>query len=151
MSPDRCRLFLTDRPLSVEEAYRSVVREDCGAVALFVGTVRNHHEGKSVREIDYSAFIEMAEKEFARIVMEAEARWSLGHWYVAHRTGKLRPGEASVIVAVSSEHRAEAFEACRFAIERLKKTAPIWKEEFYDEGKAWVHSAKSHLRSRLIS
>ncbi len=128
----------TDRPLSIDEAYRTVVLPECGAVCVFVGTVRNANEGKSVTSIDYSAFAEMAEKEFAKVATEASARWSLGAWYIAHRVGRLAPGEASVIIAVSSPHRAEAFEACRFAIERLKEIAPIWKEEFYDSGKAWV-------------
>lgn len=124
--------------MSIDEAYRSVLREDCGAVCLFVGTVRSPNEGKDVRAIDYSAFREMAEKEFSQIADEASRQWPLGAWYIAHRVGKLRPGEASVVVAVSAPHRAEAFEACRFGIEKLKKLAPIWKEEFYDSGKAWI-------------
>ena len=129
---------VTADPLSIDEAYDAVRRPDCGAVALFVGTVRNHHDGKAVTRISYSAFKEMAEKEFAKIATEAAARWKTGAFYLAHRTGPLRIGEASVVIAVSSAHRAEAFEACRYAIETLKKTAPIWKEEFYDTGKAWI-------------
>ena len=129
---------VTTDPLSIDEAYAAVRRDDCGAVALFVGTVRDHHEGKAVVSISYSAFREMAEKEFARIAAEAAARWKVGAVYVAHRTGKLEIGDASVVIAVSSAHRAEAFEACRHAIEALKKMAPIWKEEFYDSGKAWI-------------
>lgn len=129
---------VTTEPLSIDEAYAAVKRPDCGAVALFVGTVRDHHEGKAVRSLSYSAFREMAEKEFAKIAAEAAATWAVGDFYLAHRTGKLEIGDASVVIAVSSAHRAEAFEACRYAIETLKKTAPIWKEEFYDQGKAWV-------------
>lgn len=131
--------LVTDRMLSIDKAYRAVLRDDCGAVCVFVGTVRNENEGKSVKSIDYTSFKEMAEKEFAAIAADAGKQWKLGKWYVAHRTGHLVPGDASVIVAVSSGHRAEAFEACRFAIERLKKMAPIWKEEFYEEGgKSWI-------------
>lgn len=130
--------LVTDRPLSIDDAYRAVLREDCGAVCVFVGTVRNANEGKDVRAIDYSAFREMAEKEFAKIAEEASEKWPLGRWYIAHRVGRLVPPEASVVIAVSAPHRAEAFEACRFGIERLKKMAPIWKEEFYDSGKAWI-------------
>lgn len=129
---------VTTEPLSVDEAYAAVRRDDCGAVALFVGTVRDHHDGKKVTSISYTAFREMAEKEFARIAAEAQARWKVGAVYVAHRTGKLAIGDASVVIAVSSAHRAEAFEACRHVIEALKKMAPIWKEEFYETGKAWV-------------
>jgi molybdopterin synthase catalytic subunit len=124
--------------LSIDEAYAAVRRPGCGAVALFVGTVRDHHDGKPVRSLSYTAFKEMAEKEFERIAAEAAAKWPLGAVYIAHRTGKLEIGDASVVIAASSAHRAEAFEACRFAIETLKKAAPIWKEEFYDAGKAWV-------------
>lgn len=131
-------LKVVEAPLSIDEAYAAVKRPDCGAVALFVGTVRDHHDGKAVVSLSYSAFKEMAEKEFAKIGEEALARWKIGGIYIAHRTGKLAIGDASVIIAVSSAHRAEAFEACRYAIETLKKIAPIWKEEFYDQGKAWV-------------
>lgn len=130
---------VTTDALSIDEAYGAVRRPDCGAVALFVGTVRDHHEGRKVTAISYSAFKEMAEKEFANIAMDAGKQWKLGKWYIAHRTGHLIPGDASVVVAVSAGHRAEAFEACRFAIERLKKMAPIWKEEFYEGGeKSWI-------------
>ena len=129
---------VTTEPLSIDEAYATVRRDDAGAVALFVGTVRDHHEGKKVTSISYSAFQEMAEKEFARIAEEAAARWKVADVYIAHRTGRLEVGDASVVIAVSAPHRAEAFEACRHAIESLKKMAPIWKEEFYETGKAWV-------------
>jgi molybdopterin synthase catalytic subunit len=129
---------VTTEPLSIDEAYAAVRRDDCGAVALFVGTVRDHHDGKKVVSISYSAFREMAEKEFAKIAAEAAARWKIGKVYIAHRTGKLEIGDASVVIAVSSAHRAEAFEACRHAIEALKKMAPVWKEEFYETGKAWI-------------
>lgn len=129
---------VTAEPLSIDEAYAAVRRPDCGAVALFVGTVRDHHDGRSVRSLSYTAFQEMAEKEFAKIAAEIAAKWAVGEVYMAHRTGQLAIGDASVILAVSSGHRAEAFEACRHAIEALKKRAPIWKEEFYDQGKAWV-------------
>ena len=129
---------VVEEALSLDEAYRSVRRDGSGAVALFVGTVRDHHDGKRVVSLSYSAFREMAEKEFARIALEARSRWKLGEVYIAHRTGKLEIGDASVVIAVSAPHRAEAFEACRYAIEALKKMAPIWKEEFYETGKAWV-------------
>jgi molybdopterin synthase catalytic subunit len=129
---------VTTEPLSIDEAYAAVRRPDCGAVALFVGTVRDHHDGKKVTRISYSAFTEMAEKEFRAIAAEATARWKLGAVYIAHRTGALAIGDASVVIAVSAAHRAEAFEGCRHAIEALKKMAPIWKEEFYESGKAWI-------------
>ena len=131
-------LKVTEAPLSIDEAYDAVRRPDCGAVALFVGTVRNHHDGKKVVTLSYSAFKEMAEKEFAKIAAEAGRKWEIGAVTIAHRTGKLEVGDASVVIAVSAPHRAGALDACRYAIERLKQMAPIWKEEFYDTGKAWV-------------
>lgn len=129
---------LQTEPLSADEALAAVRRPDCGAIAIFLGTVRDHHAGKRVRRLAYHAYPEMAERELASIEAEARRRWPLGEIYIAHRTGDIPIGEASVLVAVSSAHRAEAFEACRFAIETLKKTVPIWKEEFYDFGKAWI-------------
>lgn len=132
---------ITTEPLSLDEAYAAVRRDDCGAVCLFIGVVRDHHDGKRVASISYSAFAEMAEKEFARLAAEAKARWKIGELYLAHRTGKLAIGDPSVVIAASAPHRAESFEACRYAIEELKKQAPIWKEEFYEAGgKAWVSS-----------
>lgn len=122
----------------MDEALQAVRRPECGAVAVFLGTVRNHHDGKKVVDISYTAFHEMAEMEIRRIADEAKKKWSLGEVYVAHRVGKLAIGDTSVLIAVSSAHRAEAFDACRHVIEVLKKTVPIWKEEFYDVGKAWV-------------
>ncbi len=131
-------LKVTTDALSIDEAYAAVRRDGCGAVALFIGTVRDHHEGKKVVSISYSAFREMAEKEFERIALEIRSKWKVGEIFIAHRTGRLEIGDASVVIAVSSAHRAESFDACRHAIEALKKMAPIWKEEFYDSGKAWI-------------
>ncbi len=136
--PSKGFFRVTEHPLSIDEAYAAVRRDDCGAVALFVGTVRNHHDGRPVRDLSYTAFKEMAEKEFAKIASEAKNRWKIGAVALAHRTGRLAIGEASVIIAVSAAHRAEAFDACRHAIEALKKVAPIWKEEFTETGKTWV-------------
>ena len=135
------KILITEKELSVDEAYRSVVRPDCGAVCLFTGNVRNHNDGKKVVDISYSAFGEMAEKEFGNIIDDIRKRWKVGEVYIAHRTGKLKHTDISVVIAVSAPHRAESFEACRHAIEMLKKIAPIWKEEFYDEGKAWISGA----------
>lgn len=132
------KIRITQKPLSIDKAYRTVLRKDCGAVCVFTGNVRNHHEGKRVRRIHYTAFEEMALKELEKIVLQMKKRWKIGEVYIAHRTGRLKIGEISVIVAVSAFHRKEAFESCRYGIDTLKKTVPIWKEEFYAKGKAWV-------------
>ena len=122
-------IVLQETPLAIQDAYEAVRRDDCGAVAVFVGTVRS-----PASKIDYTAHRELAEAELTRIGDEAAAKWPGAGVYIAHRLGELPTGEASVIVAASTPHRAEAFEACRYLIEQLKQRAPIWKKE---EGR-WV-------------
>jgi len=111
-----------------------------GAIVTFVGTVRDHARGKRVRYLEYEAYAEAAVDAFAQIAAEIRQRWDVLGIAIAHRTGRLEIGEASVVIAVSSAHRAEAFEACRYAIERLKQIAPIWKKEVYDDGEVWIGS-----------
>lgn len=139
MSDDR--ILLTDHPLSMDEALRFVAREDCGGIDLFAGMVRSPNHGKRVVDLEYTAFAEMVESELRKIAAEARTKWRLGCIYMAHRTGKLKPGETSVIVAVSAPHRGETFEGSRYCIEELKKRAPIWKKEFYEDGSEWQVNA----------
>jgi molybdopterin synthase catalytic subunit len=109
-----------------------------GAVASFLGVVRDHHGGRAVARLEYSAYGPMAEAECARIVAEAEARWPV-RVALTHRTGALEIGDAAVAVAAGGAHRDEAFEACRFVIEEVKRRVPIWKKEFYADGAIeWV-------------
>lgn len=135
-----CILKILDSPLSLDDAYGAVARPECGGVAIFLGTVRSPNAGKTVRKIHYTAHREMAEAELARIAEEAAAGEEIGGIYVAHRLGELAPGEISVVVAVSAPHRAPAFAVCRAVIEALKKRAPIWKQEFGEEGQRWVQN-----------
>lgn len=121
----------------------SVADPAAGAVDLFLGTVRNHSDGREVRCLHYEAYQEMAEAELARIVEDARRRWQVRKLSVVHRTGHLAIGEASVGIAVSAEHRAEAFDACRWIIEQIKESVPIWKKEIYPDGEAWVGTGKS--------
>ncbi|MGP8124634.1 MAG: molybdenum cofactor biosynthesis protein MoaE [Nitrososphaerales archaeon] len=110
-----------------------------GGTVVFIGTVRNNHGGKEVEGLEYEAYTRMAEAKLKEIEGEAGRRWPIGQISIVHRKGRLRVGEVSVVVAVSAEHRAEAFEASRFAIEALKRTVPIWKRESTPEGKTgWV-------------
>ncbi len=130
--------FLTDAPIRLEALLREVEAPDCGAVATFLGVVRDHHQGRAVRDLEYTAYGPMAEAEGARIAGEAESRWPV-RVAVRHRTGRLAVGDAAVAVAVAGAHRAEAFEACRYVIEELKRRVPIWKRERYADGtEAWV-------------
>lgn len=130
--------FLTEEPLDLASLVTAVSSPEHGAVATFLGVVRDHHAGRAVQRLGYEAYGPMAEAEFARIVAEAEAQWPC-RVAVRHRLGALAIGDAAVAVAVGSAHRAEAFEACRHVIEELKRRVPIWKREGYADGtEAWV-------------
>ena len=127
---------LTVDPLPVGRAVSWVERPHCGAVVLFTGSVRDHAEGRSgVTSLEYEAYEEEVAPRLAAIVSEARDRWPmLGRVGVLHRVGTLAVGETSVVVVVSSPHRAEAFEAARYCIDTLKTTVPIWKRETWEGG-----------------
>lgn len=125
-------------PFPPEEALREVEGPDCGAVVSFVGVVRDRNQGKAVVALEYEVFAAMALKVFAGIEAEARARWPGARLAIHHREGRLAPGQVSVVIAAAAPHRADAFEACRHAIEALKKDAPIWKRETYPDGSSWV-------------
>jgi molybdopterin synthase catalytic subunit len=112
-----------------------------GAVVTFLGLVRNHNAGRRVRYLEYEAFEPLALKTFERIVGEAQHRWPGIRLALHHRTGRLEVGEASVAIAAASAHRADAYAACRYAIERVKQIAPIWKREFFEGGDVWIEGA----------
>jgi molybdopterin synthase catalytic subunit len=112
-----------------------------GAVATFLGLVRNHNVGRSVRYLEYEAYEPLALKAFERIEDEIRERWPSARLALHHRIGRLEIGEASVAIAARSPHRGDAFAACRYAIERVKQIAPIWKREFFDGGDVWIEGA----------
>jgi molybdopterin synthase catalytic subunit len=131
---------LTPEPIDHHALTEQVRRPGCGAVVTFLGTVRDLTDGRVTVALDYEAYPGMAEKKMAEIEREARARWPVGEMALVHRTGRLAVGEVSVAVAVSCPHRGEAFEACRFAIDRLKEVVPIWKQENWADGRTeWVH------------
>jgi molybdopterin synthase catalytic subunit len=125
-------------PLDLAGLLAFVQAPSLGGVAVFLGTVRDHHAGRAVVRLEYEAYPEMAEAEMRKIAEEARARFHVARVAVAHRTGPLAIGETSVAVAVASEHRKEALEACRYVIDTLKRTAPIWKREVYGDGATWI-------------
>lgn len=130
---------ISERPINIEILLENVRDDSAGATVLFLGTVRNHNEGGAVTGIWYEAYISMAEEAIAKIEAEAVKRWNLKKFTAVHRIGELKVGEISVAIAVTSEHRAEAFEAGRFAIDRIKTEVPIWKKETTsDEGGVWA-------------
>lgn len=112
-----------------------------GAVVTFLGLVRNHNAGRRVLYLEYEAYDELAVKAFGRIAAEIEARWPAARLALHHRTGRLEIGEASVAIATASPHRGDAFAACRYAIERVKQIAPIWKREVFEGGEVWIEGA----------
>ena len=114
-----------------------------GAACLFVGVVRNENAGRQVERLEYEAYEEMAVPLMKEIAAETKRRFPVTEVRLVHRVGRLAIGETSVAVAVASPHRAEAFEACRFAIDELKDTVPIWKKEYYADGTAWLEGPGS--------
>jgi molybdopterin synthase catalytic subunit len=143
---------LTAAPLDLGRLVSRVVSPELGGVATFTGVVRNHHDGRSVLRLEYSAYDAMAEAECDRIVTEAERQWSV-HVAVEHRTGRLEVGDAAVMIAVAGAHRQEAFDACRYVIEEVKRRVPIWKREHFEDGTAsWVDpTAHAHAADPVPS
>lgn len=137
--PKRNTVLLTQAALDPADLESALADPGCGAVASFVGRVRKEHLGREVLHLDYEAFEPVALKELNALASEARRRWDLGPLVLAHRLGHLRIGDVAVVVAVASGHRGEAFDACRFLIEGIKATVPVWKHEFYADGsEAWV-------------
>lgn len=130
--------FFTNGPIDSAALVRSVVRPGDGAYVLFEGVVRNHNEGKQVESIDYEAYLPMAEKEMASVVDEVRAAFPEVALAVVHRLGHLVVGDASIAIVCASPHRAEAFDASRTVIDRIKQTVPIWKKERGPDGEEWV-------------
>ena len=131
---------LTRDPIDHAALTEQVRRSDCGAVVAFLGTVRDLTGDRVTVALDYEAYPGMAEKKMTEIEADTRRRWPVGEMAIEHRLGRLEVGEVSVAVAVSCPHRADAFEACRFAIDRLKELVPIWKKENWADGTTeWVH------------
>jgi molybdopterin synthase catalytic subunit len=140
-------LDIVTAPLSVEtliarvQAAAEFIDEGCGALCSFVGVVRSTHQGRRVRHLEYEAFEPLALKTFQQIAVEAAEEWPGSVLGIVHRTGRLEVGEASVVIVAAAAHRAESFAVCRYAIERVKQIAPVWKHEFFEDGQAWVEGA----------
>jgi molybdopterin synthase catalytic subunit len=136
----RGRVGLLSAPLSVDEAMRAVSHPSSGGIALFVGVVRDHAEGRAVDRLDYEAHEKLALRELANVANEVLAEQAEVRAFAVHRVGKLAIGDLAVVVAASAPHRAEAFTACRALIEKIKERVPIWKKEWAADGSAnWVN------------
>lgn len=124
--------------LDVKALARQVASQADGAVVTFSGIVRGKNQGKKVLFLEYEAYPEMAVKMMERIGKEVESNWGLTSLRMQHRVGRLNVGETSVVIVVSAPHRDDAFAACQYAINRLKRIVPIWKKEVFEDGEVWV-------------
>ena len=138
VSGGSARCTLHEESLDVREVEARVTGDDAGGVVTFVGAVRDHSRGHEIRHLEYEAYPAMAEREMEKIVDEAARRWPGARVAVAHRVGQLEIGDLAVVIAAAAPHRGEAFEACRFTIDTLKQTVPIWKKEVTTSGEYWV-------------
>jgi molybdopterin synthase catalytic subunit len=134
---------VTRDPLDLQALTRALAREGVGegAMAAFTGVVRNHNQGRKVRFLEYEAYEPMAVRALERIVGESQEMWPDARLAVHHRIGRIDIGEASVIIVAAAAHRAHAFSACRYAIERVKQIVPIWKHEHFEGGEVWLEGS----------
>jgi molybdopterin synthase catalytic subunit len=132
---------LAMEPLVAAVTARGSATGSDGAVATFLGLVRNHNAGRAVQHLEYEAYEALAIRVFERIAREVAERWPGARMALHHRIGRIEIGDASVAIAAASAHRGEAFAACRYTIERVKQIAPIWKREFFEGGDIWIEGA----------
>ena len=132
-------MFIMEDPINLSEFFSKKTEPTCGAVASFVGVVRNHDHGKPVQKLYYECYTSMADKQIEGIIENTKKRWPIEDVQVLHRIGWLNVGEAAVVISVSSAHRDEAFAACRYIIDEIKTLVPIWKKEVFEDGTSeWV-------------
>lgn len=129
---------LTSEPINVTEVMNQVIQREAGAVTLFVGTVRELTNGKKTLYLIYEAYEKMATKKLAQIGQEIQEKWTGADVAITHRIGRLEISDIAVVIAVSTPHRQDAYEANRYAIERIKEIVPIWKKEHWENGEEWI-------------
>jgi molybdopterin synthase catalytic subunit len=132
------QIEISDQPLNIQSCIDWVMSPQSGGIDVFIGTVRDATKGKSVMRLEFEAYEPMALKEMQKIAEEAFEKWPVQKLLIHHRTGILQVGEVPVIIAVSCAHRDAAFEVCRYVIDTLKQTVPIWKKEIFEDGEVWV-------------
>jgi molybdopterin synthase catalytic subunit len=132
------QILLSAETLNIQSCIDWVMSPESGGIDVFIGTVRNVTKGKAVLKLDFEAYEPMAISEMEKIVQQAFDKWPVQKVLIHHRTGALQVGEVPVIIAVSAAHRDAAFEACRYIIDTLKQTVPIWKKEAFEDGDIWV-------------
>lgn len=129
---------LDSKPLNIQKAIDHVSDGSAGGIDVFIGTVRDATKGKKVVALEFEAYEKMAISEFEKIVKEAYQQWPIHKTAILHAVGRKEIGELAVVIAVSAPHRDAAFKACRYIIDTLKKTVPIWKKEIFEDGEVWV-------------
>ncbi|MCS6975043.1 MAG: molybdenum cofactor biosynthesis protein MoaE [Cyclobacteriaceae bacterium] len=134
---------ITEKPIDIQKVIDATASLGAGAIDVFIGTVRNTAHGKNVVWLEYEAYEAMAVAEIRKIMAETSQRWPILGSAVCHRVGTLKPGEVSVVIAVSAPHRKEAFEACEYMVSRLKEKVPIWKKEIFEDGEEWISAHPS--------
>jgi len=132
------QIQISPNPLNIQSAIDWIQSPESGGIDVFIGTVRNATKGKTVIRLEFEAYEPMALAEMEKIVKQAFEKWPVQKALIHHRVGVLQVGEVPVIIAVSAAHRAAAFEACRYIIDTLKQTVPIWKKEIFEDGEVWV-------------
>jgi len=131
-------ILVTRKPLDTEAITSTVRASANGGIVTFLGTTRDETDGRRVLYLEYEAYQGMAEKMLVRVAQEVRKRWGITDLAIAHRLGRLEIGEVSLVVAAASPHRAEAFAACQYVVDRIKQNVPIWKKEVFEDGEVWV-------------
>ncbi len=129
---------ITRSPIDLDRILAEVDAPESGGVVVFIGRVRNHAQGRPVIRMEYEGYEPMARRVLQDLENDVRSRWPVEKMAIVHRLGTLEIGDASVVIAVACAHRAQAFEACRYTIDRLKQTLPVWKKEFGPDGASWV-------------
>lgn len=135
---ERISIVVSDAPIDCAAILAAVGTDADGAVVCFIGRARNTSRSRAVRYLEYEVYQSMAEKELSKIAREACERWGLSACVIAHRTGRVAIGEASICIVVASPHRDASYQSSRYVIDTIKKTVPIWKREFYEDGSMWI-------------
>ena len=136
--PLQVEIKISSKALSIQDCIDWVMLPESGGIDVFIGTVRNATKGKAVLRLEFEAYEKMALAEMEKIAVRAIEKWPVQKLLIHHRIGVLAVGEVPVIIAVSAAHRDAAFEACRYVIDTLKQTVPIWKKEVFEDGEVWV-------------
>lgn len=137
---------ITKDPISIEAVVNQVVHPHAGAINTFIGTVRELTKGKKTLFLEYDSYVAMAEKKLAQIGNEINDQWPEARTAISHRIGKLDITDIAVVIAVSTPHRADSYEASRYAIERIKEIVPIWKKEHWEDGQSWIGNQKETVK-----